>query len=117
MRLKAACLLYLLTSLALPLIAQNGNTLSGTWSGDWGPTPTHRNPVVVELKWDGKTLTGTVNPGPDAVMLQKTSFDPKTGSVHLEADSVGNGPKVHFIIDGKLENGTIVGSWNHDTRK
>jgi hypothetical protein len=52
-------------------------------------------------------------------MLQKTSFDPKSGVVHLEADSagMGNGPKVHFIIDGKLENGTIVGSWNHDNRK
>ncbi len=119
MRLRAAFVICVLACLNLPLIAQNANAVNGTWSGDWGPTPTHRNPVVVELKWDGKGLTGTVNPGPMAVMLEKTSFDPKTGAIHLEADSagMGGGPKVHFIIDGKLENGTIVGSWNHDTRK
>jgi hypothetical protein len=119
MKLKIACLVCLLTCVAVSLIAQNSNPLSGTWTGDWGPTPTHRNSVVVELKWDGKTLTGTVNPGPNAVMLQKASFDSKTGAVHFEADSagMGGGPKVHFIIDGKLENGTMVGSWNHDTRK
>jgi hypothetical protein len=107
-----ACLL-----LALPLLAQD--PLSGTWTGDWGPTPTHRNQVTVQLKWDGKALTGTVNPGPDAVTLQKTSFDAKTGAVHLEADAKdmhGTG-MVHFIIDGKLSNGTMTGSWNHDKTK
>ena len=39
--------------------------LSGTWTGDWGPSPGDRNEVTVELKLDGGTLTGVVNPGPN----------------------------------------------------
>jgi hypothetical protein len=40
-----------------------GEPLSGTWAGDWRPSPDGRNQVTVELKWDGKveqdTMTGT----------------------------------------------------------
>jgi hypothetical protein len=109
-----ACILVLV----VPLFAQRGgDPLSGTWSGDWGPTPTHRNSVTVELKWDGKALTGTVNPGPTAVTLQKTTFDAATGNVHMEAEARGRGGQVHYVIDGKLANGTMSGSWNHDNQK
>ena len=118
MRLKSFYLACLLICAATSLlVAQGADPLSGTWSGDWGPTATHRNPVTVQLKWDGKMLSGVVNPGPSAVQLQKTSFDPKTGVVHLEADATGPGGKVHFVIDGKVEKGTMTGSWNHDNRK
>jgi hypothetical protein len=103
-------------AMALPLVAQD--PLSGRWTGDWGPSPTHRNDVTVELKWDGKALTGTVNPGPNAVTLQKTTFDPKSGAVHMEADAKGmRGEPVHYIIDGKVTDNTMSGSWNHGTTK
>ena len=49
--------------------------LSGVWTGDWGTTPSHRNLVTVNLKWDGTSLTGTVNPGPHAVQFTNASFD------------------------------------------
>ena len=92
--------------------------LSGTWVGDWGPSPDDRNQVTVELKWDGKKLTGTVNPGPNAVELQKTTFDPKTGTVHFEADTKNRrGNPIHYIIDGKVDKDTMTGSWSHDNRK
>lgn len=92
--------------------------LSGTWTGDWGPSPDDRNQVTVELKWDGKKLTGTVNPGPNAVELQKTSFDPKTGTVHFEADTKNRrGNPIHYVIDGKVAEKTMTGSWSHDNRK
>jgi hypothetical protein len=92
--------------------------LSGTWTGDWGPSAADRNTVTVELKWDGKALTGTVNPGPNAVVLQKCTFDPKTGAIHMEADAKGRrGNDIHYLIDGKVENNTMTGSWNHDNRK
>jgi hypothetical protein len=101
-----------------PLLAQTAaDSISGAWSGDWGPTPTHRNDVTVQLKWDGKALTGVVNPGPQAITLQKTSFDPKTGAVHLEADADNHGKLVHYVIDGKVDRGTMTGSWIHDNRK
>jgi len=92
--------------------------LSGTWTGDWGPSAMDRNPVTVELKWDGKALTGSVNPGPNAVELKNSKFDPKTNEVHFEADATSRrGGQIHYVIDGKVENGTMTGSWSHDNRK
>jgi hypothetical protein len=92
--------------------------LSGTWIGDWGPSEWDRNQVTVELKWDGKSLTGTVNPGPNAVELKKATFDAKGNSVHFEADVVSRrGGQIHYVIDGKVEKGTMTGSWSHDNLK
>jgi hypothetical protein len=102
---------------SVPLLAAD-NPLSGTWTGDWGPTPTHRNPVAVELKWDGKNLTGNVNPGPNAVELKKATFDAQTNAIHLEADaSSRRGGQIHYVIDGKVEGSTMTGTWNHDNLK
>ncbi len=92
--------------------------ISGKWSGDWGPSRFDRNRVTVEFKLAGKTVTGTVNSEGKVVQIKNGSFDPNTNTFHMEADSPGPGDRiVHFVIDGKLENNTLTGSWNHDTRK
>jgi hypothetical protein len=123
MRFKVFGFLCLIACLAtsISVFAQGkaaADPLSGSWSGDWGPTAAHRNPVTVDLKWDGKALTGVVNPGPNAIQLQKSTFDAKTGAVHMEAEAKGRGGAVvHFVIDGKLEGNTMTGSWLHDNRK
>jgi len=121
MRIKTLHLLCLAVSLALAVpafVKAGSDPLSGTWVGDWGPSPSDRNQVTVELKWDGKNLTGTVNPGPNAVELIKTSFDSKTGAVHMEADAKSRrGTAIHYLIDGKVEKGTMTGTWSHDDRK
>jgi len=113
------CLLMCFVVVASGAVQNKGaDPLSGTWTGDWGPSAADRNSVTVDLKWDGKTLTGTVNPGPNAVELQKCKFDPKTGALHMEADAKGRrGNDIHYMIDGKVEKGMITGSWNHDNRK
>lgn len=96
----------------------SADPLSGTWKGDWGPTADHRNPVTLELKWDGTALTGTVNPGADAVALTKASFAKDTGMVMMEADAKAHdGKAVHFMIDGKVDGTTMSGNWNHDNKK
>ncbi|HVO12927.1 MAG TPA: hypothetical protein VMX54_19465 [Vicinamibacteria bacterium] len=100
--------------------AQGGakDPLSGTWVGDWGPSASDRNQVTVELKYDGKSLAGTVNPGANAVPLQKCTYDSKTHAVHMEADAKGHsGQMVHYKIDGKVEGSTLSGTWNHDAVK
>src|SRR5438552_1173829 len=102
-----------------PILAQEGHPLTGTWHGDWGPTPTHRNDITLVLEWDGKNITGIVNPGPDSVKLQKATLDPTNWTVHFEADAKDHdGKPVHFIADGKIQNLTsirrsIAGTWNH----
>jgi hypothetical protein len=92
--------------------------LSGNWRGDWGPSPGDRNPVTLVVKFDGKAVSGTINPDTDKVQIQKGTFDPKTGAVRMEAMAPGRGGRTfHYVIDGKLEKGTITGSWNHDNSK
>jgi hypothetical protein len=121
MRGKTLCLILVLCFGAMLSVAASSRTadpLSGNWTGDWGPSATDRNAVTVELKWDGKTLTGTVNPGPNAVSLKNCTFDSKTGTVHMEADAKSRrGTDIHYTIDGKVEKDTMTGSWNHDNRK
>ena len=110
-----ACLLMVVSARA-----QGGDPLSGNWAGDWGPSPNDRNDVTLQLKWDGKALTGNVTGGTNVstpIPLQKTSFDPKTGAVHMEADASSRGRTIHYVIDGKVDKGTMTGSWNHDNRK
>jgi hypothetical protein len=117
---KAFCVACLMIHVAaVPMRGQHSaDPVSGMWRGDWGPTPTHRNAVTVELKWDGKILKGIVNPGKNAVRLQKASFDPETGAVHLEAQTSSRmGKTLHYVIDGTVDEGTLIGSWNHDKKK
>jgi hypothetical protein len=78
--------------------------------------------VSVELKLNGSTLTGTVKsvqPSRPDVALTKSTYTASTGAVHMEAEATNpqGGTAVHYVIDGKLANGSMTGSWNHDTRK
>jgi hypothetical protein len=103
---------------AAPAPDASADPLSGTWKGDWGPSANDRNPVTLELKWDGTALTGTVNPGADAVPLTKAAFARDTGMVTMEADAKGRGgAPVHYTIEGKVEGAMMSGSWSHDDKK
>ena len=96
----------------------SADPLSGTWTGDWGPTPDHRNPVTLELKWDGTALSGTVNPGANAIALSKASFAADTKMVMMEADAKGHtGETVHYTIEDKVEGTGMSGSWMHGDKK
>ena len=91
------------------------DTISGTWTGEWGPNTFERNQVVAELKYDGKAVTGTLNPGSDPVTISKGTFNEKTGAIHLEAEGRGRGgARNHYVIDGKLEKRSITGTWKYE---
>lgn len=107
-------LLPLVSSLSPALAQQNADPLSGTWKGDWGPSATDRNSVTLELKWDGKTLTGIVNPGPDAISIESASFNPKTMQIHLEASYARRG--LRYVVDGTVDHDKMTGTWNHPRR-
>src|SRR5215510_5043303 len=122
MKLKAFALFCLMTALATGVVFAQAkkapaDPISGTWKGDWGPSASDRNQVTVELKYDGKALTGTVNPGPNAVALKKATYDAKTNAVHFEADAKGrSGADIHYVVDGKVDGKSMTGSWSHDAR-
>src|SRR5712691_2667149 len=121
-------LFRLLTALACLAVAatasaQFGHPLKGSWSGDWGTGATNRTHVVLDINWDGKALTGSINPGPNAVPLTKATLDGATWMVHLEGDGKSaTGAAEHYVIDGKMENigafqRFITGTWTQGSRK
>ena len=91
--------------------AQEGYPLVGTWYGDWGPTPKERHDVTLVMTWDGKTIGGTIDPGPDAVPFRTATLDSSKWSVHIEAERPAKGATaaVRYVIDGNLAN---LGSYN-----
>ena len=91
--------------------------LTGNWSGDYGPDSTRRDPVALELHWDGTNLRGTVNPGPRGLELTKASFNKETGAINMEFDAFANGNTVHFVIEGKVNGDTITGDWHRGNQK
>jgi hypothetical protein len=109
--------------LLVPLAAQEGHPMTGTWHGDWASSPTQRTRVVLYMKWDSKNVTGMINPGPKAIPLTVASLDASKWTVHLEGegkDQAGNAVKI--VADGKMDNigsynRTITGTWTQGTAK
>src|SRR5881296_3134352 len=79
---RVPCVLVALL-LAAPALAQFGHPLKGTWSGDWGTTKENQAHVVLELNWDGKAITGNINPGPKAVPIKKAELNADAWGVHI----------------------------------
>jgi hypothetical protein len=124
--MKRLLLTCLLASLAIggsaaaqsALNEGQGHPLKGTWLGDWGPDKTHRTLVLIDMDWDGKAVSATLNPGADAVRFTKAELDHTNWSVHLAAESKG----VRYQVDGTIENlglarRSIVGTWMQGNQK
>jgi len=119
---RLTCLLACF-AITVPVVAQalnegQGHPLKGVWLGDWGTDRNNRNPVTIEMDWDGKAVTGSINPGPEAIPFTKAELNHTNWTVHLEAESKG----VRYVIDGKIENlgslrRSIVGAWAQGNQK
>ncbi len=115
--------LFMCFVLVASAFAQEGHPLKGSWLGDWGPNKNDRNQVTIVMDWDGKQVTGMINPGPGSIALKNASLEPKGWLVHFEADAKNNaGQTVHYVVDGHIENlglsnRSIVGTWSHDNVK
>lgn len=112
-----------LLAVAATASAQFGHPLKGSWSGDWGAGATNRTHVVLDFNWDGKAISGAINPGVNAVPLTKATLDGATWMVHFEGDGKNAaGATVHYVIDGKMENigafaRFITGTWTQGSQK
>lgn len=110
--------------LAAVVVAQQGHPLVGTWYGDWGPSRQERHDVTIVMTWDGKTIGGTIDPGPEAVPFRTATLDSSTWTVHIEAERQAKGAAaaVRYVIDGKLANlgaynRTLSGTWTSGATK
>jgi hypothetical protein len=142
MRWKGLRLGLLLFSLilAVPALAQFGHPLKGSWSGEWRENASTEHRILLEFNWQGKyganpeggTLSGTVNPGPDAAPMKNIKLTPPSGGVpnadapwelHFEADiKDADGKTVKLVVDAFLENigaykRILHGSWQQGARK
>ena len=107
---RRACVLLLLTCLAVPAFAQSRQTqpadpISGIW--------TDGDSRGLELKFDGKqALTGTLNPGrPNAIPIKTGTFDTKTGTFKIEAERTVDSATHKLTINGKLADQKLTGTF------
>lgn len=107
--LRLICFMFVLLG-AASAQAQEGHPAKGTWLGYWGPTSTVESRIVMVIDHDGKTMSGVLNPGPNAVPLKVARLDITPGK-----PSPGKGVppvlpifKVYFEIDTKDAKGNPV---------
>ena len=115
-----ACLGVAATSLA-----QYGHPLKGQWSGDWGPNAATRNRVLIDLDWNGKAVTGTINPGSANPVTLKNVVDgpvlPNYDAWTVRMEGAGK-DGVAVVIEGKVVNlgaydRTMSGTWTQGGQK
>ena len=77
MSAKALRLTFLLSCvlMAASALAQEANPAKGVWVGHLGSPPTPQNRIVVVMDYDGRNITGVLNPGPNAVPLKVARMD------------------------------------------
>ncbi len=98
---------------ALPVAAQVGHPVKGSWSGYWGVSPERKNRILLVLDWVDNQIVGTINPGPKAIKIDKADLDVATWTLTIEADMpAANGRTARYVATGKLEN---LGSWTNRT--
>lgn len=97
--------------------AQEGFPLKGSWIGTWAGNQAHGDSVLLVLDWDGKAISGVINPGTDDIAITKATLDPNGWAVTIEADAKDkSGAAVHYVLEGKIQdlelpNRSIVGTW------
>jgi len=101
-------------------VAQEGHPLKGSWLGSWGPSKTHSNDILIVMNWDGKAITGMINPGTDNIPIKTATLNPEGWIVHIEAETKDKSGSITYVIDGKIEglafhNRSITGTWKSKT--
>jgi hypothetical protein len=105
------------------LIAQEGHPLKGTWHGSWGVNAQDRTPVTLVMDWDGKNVTGILNPGLRSSPIENTKFDPSIWQFHFESNYKDRSGAVSRVsIDAKIQDVTsprrsLVGTWTQGDKK
>jgi hypothetical protein len=103
--------------LLAPAFAQEGHPITGTWHGTFSSNAKTKTDVTMVFTWDGKQISGLVNPGPDSVKTKQATLDPSQWAAHFEFDMKDkSGAVSHVVVDGKMDDVTlirrsIIGTW------
>ncbi len=111
--LLMSLLLSLVTGVQTPVHAQEGFPLDGTWRGQRQAGTETPVTIVMVLEWDGKKVSGLINPGPKSIPIAKAELIPEGWRVRLEAHTK-TGEAISFTgVIGKLGayDRTITGTW------
>ena len=115
--------------IAANAVAQEGHPLAGTWYGDY-TTGKQATDITVIMKWDGKNVTGLINPGPNSKPLTSVVMDITPGKPAPQGQQSTSGIppvfKVRFEVDGMTFEGTLknpvagnrqlTGTWKRATQ-
>jgi len=135
---RAFILFVFVAGLAVTARAQEGYPLAGTWYGDYG-TGNQKNDLTVIMKWDGKSVSGIVNPGPNAIPIKSAVMDitpgkpapegrnsttgiPPVFKVHLEFNAPGAAGGTPTVFEGTIQNPVagnrrISGTWTRGAER
>jgi hypothetical protein len=111
-------LMSLVLSAAATLQAQEGFPLDGTWRGQRQAGTEAPVTIVMVLEWDGKKVSGLIDPGPKSIRIAKAELVPEGWRVKLEAHAP-TGEAISFTgVIGKLGayDRTITGTWTEGGR-
>lgn len=99
------------------VMAQEGYPLDGTWRGERVGADGRHHTIVLLMEWDGRTIAGTINPGPDSIAFDSAALDPSSWSVRFNAAA---GQPAPILFEGTLAdlgkyNRTLTGKWTEGT--
>ena len=103
----------LLILLACGAAAQEGFPLDGTWRGETVAKDGSHRTIVLVMQWDGKQISGTMNPGPGSTDFTGGKLDPNGWKFTASfKDSKGANVRFEGTISnlGKY-NRALTGKW------
>jgi hypothetical protein len=108
--LSALVMYLLMTGTAT---AQEGHPLKGSWIGEWSGNSTHGDFVLLVMDWDGKNVTGVINPGTDDMVIESVTLNPSDWTVTIRAAGYELQGRIQEL---ELPSRSIVGTWKNGNR-
>jgi hypothetical protein len=105
---KSLTIIFGMAFLVNVAVAQEGHPLKGSWIGEWTGNKALGEFVLIVMDWNGKEVTGMINPGTDNLKIDSVDLDPSDWSVEIKAGD--------YTIDAKIESlelpsRSLVGTW------
>jgi hypothetical protein len=105
---KALCTALAAGLISTAVTAQEGHPIKGSWIGEWEGNDLG-NSLLMVMNWDGKNITGIVNPGTDNLQIQSAQLNADNWTVTIKAGD--------YTLEGtfarlELPNRSISGKWS-----